>query len=82
MDSIHEGLLKNQQETVQSFFKQMRTAGTQNLGPATVAANIGQGAGATENAGGQIQDQNAEQEGNRQGPGGRPSDLTLEDPQM
>src|SRR5574338_24965 len=65
---MQERMMKSQQEMLQNFFEQMRAAGTQNLGPATAAVDVEQGARAMEPNGGQ----NTEPEGNQQGLGGRP----------
>ena len=52
-NSLQERLLKNQQEMMQAFFEQMRSAGMQNLGTATAAVDAGQGTRVVESNGGQ-----------------------------
>src|SRR5574338_1131105 len=47
-NQMQERMMKSQQEMLQNFFEQMRAAGTQNLGPATAAMNVEQGAGTAE----------------------------------
>ena len=73
---MQERMMKSQQEMLQNFFEQMRAAGTQNLGPATAAVNVEQGARAMEPNGGH----NAEPGGNQQGLGGRPAGSNAEVP--
>ena len=73
---MQERMMKSQQEMLQNFFEQIRAAGTQNLGPATAAVNVEQGARAMEPNG----EQNTEPEGNQQGLGGRPAGSNAEVP--
>ena len=51
-NSLHERLLKSQQDMMQTFFEQMRAAGTQNIGPTTATANVEQGTRVAEPNGG------------------------------